>query len=76
MTTEGTCSFSVPCKYQALVEFFSKTPLSQLLPMEPDQQHPVTMLSITVLTCGQTHSSVYRQESKNSSCTDNLKTVL
>lgn len=51
---ECTCSFPVACDNQALVEFFSRAPLSQLLPMEPDQQHPVPMFLVAVLTCEQT----------------------
>lgn len=72
MFTECTCSFPVPCDDEALVEFFSRAPLSQLLPMEPDQQHPVPMLLIAVLTCGQTHTALYSQEN-NSTSRNNLK---
>lgn len=70
--TECTCSFPVPCEDEALEKFFSRAPLSQLLPMEPDQQHPVPMLFITVLTCGQTHTALYSQEN-NSASKNNLK---
>lgn len=54
LVTEPTCSFPVPRGDQVLVQFFSWIPLSQLLPVEPDQQHPVAVLLIAVLTCEQT----------------------
>lgn len=60
--TECTCSFPVPCEDEALVEFFGRALLSQLLPVEPDQQHPVTMLSIAVLTYRQAGTALCSQE--------------
>lgn len=60
--TQCTCSFCVACDSETLKESFSRVPVSQLLPVEPDQQHPVSMLLIAVLTCEQKNTAPTRQE--------------
>lgn len=59
--TEGTCCFPIPGEHEALIEFFSRIPLSQLLSVQPDPQHPVAVFFIAVLTCGQTKPQLGKQ---------------
>lgn len=58
LLTECTCGFLVPCEDEALIEFHCSSLLSQLLPVEPDQEHPVSMFLIALLTCGQAHTRI------------------
>lgn len=47
-----TCSFIVACADEGLEKFFGGALPSQLCPVEPYEQHPVSVFFIAVLACG------------------------
>lgn len=67
--TRYTCCFTVPYEDEALVKFFIRSLMSQLCPMKPYQQHPVSMLFVALLTCGQTCTALDSRENNSASKT-------